>query len=86
MCLTSPATVIRVDERGGICVVTVRSPDEGERVCITYVEGLLPGECVLVAGGAIVERADSAPEEDFSLASLLIEAFDATHLPGGTRT
>jgi hydrogenase maturation factor len=85
MCLTSPATVIRVAERGGICVVTVLTPDEGERDCLTYVEGLEPGERVLIAGGAIVERFEEERAEDCSLASLLIEAFDATHQPGGTQ-
>lgn len=85
MCLTSPATVLRLDERGGICIVTVISPDEGERECITYVEGLQPGEHVLLAGGAIVERFEDEPGESPSLGSLLIEAFNATHQPGRIR-
>lgn len=86
MCLTSPATVIRVAERGGICVVTVLTADEGERDCLTYVDGLEPGERVLIAGGAIVERFDDESAAECSLGSLLIEAFDATHQPGGTRS
>jgi len=85
MCLTAPATVVRVEERGGICVVTVRSVDEGVRDCITYVDGLVPGERVLIAGGAIVERVHEVTEAEDSLGALLIEAFDATHAPGGTR-
>jgi len=83
MCLTSPATVLRVSERGGIAVVSVLSADDGERECLTYVEGLMPGDHVLVAGGAIVERLDEDPEP-ISLSSLFIEAYDATHTPGGT--
>ena len=85
MCLTTPATVLRVAERGGICVVTVLSPDEGERDCLTYVKDLQPGERVLVTGGAIVERFDEDAACDLPLASLLIEAFDATHQSGGIR-
>lgn len=83
MCLTSPATVIRVGERGGITVVAVHSADDGERECLTYVEGLVPGDHVLIAGGAIVERLDDDPEP-ISLSSLFIEAYDATHTSGGT--
>lgn len=85
MCLTSPATVVRVGERGGICVVTVTTADEGERECLTYVDGLEPGDRVLVAGGAIVEKSEDLPDEAFSLTAALLEAFDATHDPGGTK-
>lgn len=83
MCLTTPATVIRVSERGGITVVAVHSADDGERECLTYVYDLEPGDHVLVAGGAVVERLDEDPETT-SLAALFIEAYDATHTPGGT--
>ncbi len=83
MCLTSPAVVVRVDERGGITVIRVSSPDEGQRDCITYVDGLAPGDRVLIAGGAIVERFEEEAPGPESFADLLIQAFDATH-PGGT--
>ncbi len=83
MCLTSPAIVTRVEERGGITVVSVRSEDEGVRECITYVHEVEPGDRVLIAGGAIVERlAAQEPVPPASLGALLIEAFDASHTPG----
>jgi hypothetical protein len=79
MCLTSPATVTSVEERGGISIVSVEQADEGQRECITYIDGLKPGDRVLIAGGAIVERLPEHPEPKVSLAGLLIAAFDATH-------
>ncbi|MGE3074405.1 MAG: hypothetical protein AB7N24_14235 [Dehalococcoidia bacterium] len=86
MCLTTPATVVRTVERGGICVVTVLWPGEGERDCITYVDGVQPGERVRVAGGAIIERVADHVDDQQSLTDLLIEAFDQTHANGGGTT
>jgi len=72
--------VTQVEERGGITVVTVQSPDEGTRQCITYVPELAPGDRVLIAGGAIVERLSAdEPGEPPSFGALLIEAFEASH-------
>ncbi len=77
MCLSTAGRVASIEERGGILLASVEFEDRPSQLCMSYVAGLMPGDRVLVAGGAVLERIDEEEAlERASFADILLRAFD----------
>lgn len=59
-----PAKVLRVDQETGLALVTVQ--DATEEIDITLVEGVVPGDVLLVHGGVAIGMYKSDEEQQGS--------------------
>jgi len=49
-----PASVLRVDGKNGLAVVTLEGSEVEEEIDITLVDDIVPGDVVLVHGGVAI--------------------------------
>ena len=56
-----PAKVLRVDQETGLALVTVQ--DATEEIDITLVEGVVPGDVLLVHGGVAISHVPTTNDE-----------------------
>lgn len=85
MCISAPGRVIGVRETGGVVTAQVAFEASPEQVCLCYIDSVVVGDLVLVAGGAIVERVtEQEAAERALLASALLEALRDVQTTGGS--
>lgn len=84
MCTSSPGRVSSIREDGGIVVARVSFDLAPDQTCLSYVDGIAPGDFVLVAGGAVVERISGEEAAVLSeLSAAMLEALAEIQDPAG---